>query len=179
MQQSRLRLEHYNLMHLHLEPVLEAESAALGSYADFEKATLGSSIQFSPVELPNGESRYSVDLTLTAGPREGHSDFPYRLKIQLLGIFDGRDLPEEKREALVAVNGASMLYGVAREVLLSLTSRSVGGPVMLPTVEFSQFGDSFLKNRQAEHPAREALPDKKEKATSASHPHPKKPKKDD
>lgn len=179
MQQSRLRLEHYNLMHLHLEPVLEAESAALGSYADFEKATLGSSIQFSPVELPNGESHYSVDLTLTAGPKEGQSNFPYRLKIQLLGIFDGRDLPEEKREALVAVNGASMLYGVAREVLLSLTSRSVGGPVMLPTVEFSQFGDSLQKNRQAEPLAREALPDKKEEAKSASHPQPKKHKKGD
>jgi preprotein translocase subunit SecB len=158
MQQSRLRLEHYNLMHLHIEPVIDAESPELGSYADFAKAAFSSNIQFNPVELPNGESRYTVDLTLVAGPQEGQSNFPYRLKIQLLGIFDGRELPAEKRESLVAANGASMLYGIAREMLLGLTFRSVGGPVMLPTVEFSQFGDTIQRKHHGDNSLPEAKP---------------------
>ncbi|WP_235566327.1 protein-export chaperone SecB [Methylibium sp. Root1272] len=137
-------------MKLHLEPVVEAESVALGSYADFEKADFSSSIEFGPVSVPDGEDHYSVTLTLNAGPEEGQTNFPYRLEIQLIGIFDGKDLPVERRKPLVAVNGASMLYGIAREMLLGLTFRSVGGPVMLPTVEFSEFGREMEEKAQAE-----------------------------
>jgi preprotein translocase subunit SecB len=143
MKQSRLRLEHYNLMHLHLEPVIEAASVALGSYANFEQASFGSEVAMRPFTLQNDDVRYSVELKLSASPKEGQKDFPYSIRIGLIGVFDGRSLPEEKRDQLVVVNGASMLYGIAREIVLSLTSRSVGGPVMLPTVEFSELGEDI------------------------------------
>jgi preprotein translocase subunit SecB len=95
------------------------------------------------MDLPNGEMRHTVELKLEAEPNADTPGFPYKLQITLVGVFDGRQLPEEKREALVAVNGASMLYGVAREILLGLTSRAVQGAVMLPTVEFSQLAEQI------------------------------------
>ena len=143
MRPSKLKLEHYNLISLHVEPVLDAPSPALGTYADLSNIDFGSTVQLGTMDLPNGEARQTVELKLEAEPNADTPGFPYKLQITLVGVFDGRQLPEEKRDALVAVNGASMLYGVAREILLGLTSRAVQGAVMLPTVEFSQLAEQI------------------------------------
>lgn len=152
MEASRLKLEHYNLLEVHLEPVVESESTALGSYANFEEADFESHVGLQDFELPSGEKRFTVQLRLRAGPKEGSKNFPYKFEVAMLGIFDGSKLPEEKREQLVAVNGASLLYSSARELLISLTSRSVGGAVLLPTVQFTDVAMDIEKKRLAAEP---------------------------
>ena len=147
MELSRLKLEQYNLTGFSLDPIDGAEPVALGAYANPSDANFGSNTNFQTVQLENGEQRFTVELNLHAEPREGGT-FPYRFKIALVGLFDGHDLPEERREPLVCVNGASMLYGVAREMLLGISHRFIHGPIMLPTVHFGSIGKD-MENKSA------------------------------
>ena len=138
MEQSRLRLEHYNLQRVSLQPVDGVEPTPLGAYADFAQAKLGSKVVTGVMTLANDETRHTIELTLTGGPKEPGAAFPYQFEIGYIGIFDGRELPEAQRENLVMVNGTSMLYGISRETLLGLTARSERGAMMLPSVNFAQ-----------------------------------------
>lgn len=166
MEKSRLVLEHYNLLRLVLEPAADGEPVPLGTYPDFGAAKFGSSIQLGNIQLPSGEPRFTVQLRLRAEPKEG-GKFPYKLEIELLGVFDGERLSEEKRDALVAVNGASLLYGAAREIVLGLTSRSLMGAVLLPSVTFESFGEQVLAEKKRPGIAT-ALPAEDGRETSAT-----------
>jgi len=79
---------------------------------------------------------FVVTLKLDHAPADD-SVFPYSFMIEAEGLFtidhDG-DLDERRR--LVAVNGASILYGAMREQLLTLSSRHRYGPVLLPCLDF-------------------------------------------
>ena len=60
----------------------------------------------------------------------------------LVGFFgcrDGFPSPEDE-EQFVRVNGSSMLYGAAREIVRSLTSRGPWGELMLPGISFYDKG---------------------------------------
>lgn len=73
-------------------------------------------------------------VTLTIASKRGQ---PYKFKINLVGFFKIRpDVPEEERGRIAAVNGASMLYGSAREFIFMATSHGVHGTVLLPTISF-------------------------------------------
>lgn len=61
----------------------------------------------------------------------------YTGHIQLVGVFRINDQwPAEKMEMLVRVNGSSVLYGAARELVANLTARGPWPMVMLPTLSF-------------------------------------------
>lgn len=61
----------------------------------------------------------------------------YNIDMQAMGVFRVSDGVEQiNREALVFENGAALVYGAIREMALSITSRSVPGPLMLPTPSF-------------------------------------------
>ena len=145
MEQSRLRLEHYNLQRVSLQPVDDVEPTPLGAYANFAHAKLGSKVVIGVMTLANDETRHTIELTLTGGPKEPGAAFPYQFEIGYIGIFDGRELPEAQRENLVMVNGTSMLYGIARETLLGLTARSEKGAMMLPSVHFAHLAQQGEK----------------------------------
>jgi preprotein translocase subunit SecB len=48
----------------------------------------------------------------------------------------GNSLAVDQREIMALVNGFSILYSAAREMLLNVTARSAYGPVSLPTLSF-------------------------------------------
>ncbi len=146
MQASRLQLQHYNLTHVHVEPIAEAPSPELGAYADFDNAELSTETELSGIDGPDSRPKHVVGLTVDAKPKDGRP-FPYRFTVGLIGVFDGNELPPEHRDELVYVNGTSMLYGVAREVLLSLTSRCVQGPVLLPSVQFTELAEKIASQK--------------------------------
>ncbi len=79
---------------------------------------------------------FVVNLKLEHEPGE-ESAFPYRFLIEAEGLFsmDHHGDPEERRR-LVAINGASTLYGTMREHLLTLSARHRHGPVLLPCPDF-------------------------------------------
>lgn len=65
-------------------------------------------------------------------------NFPYAVKVALVGMFayrDGTATPEAE-EKFVRVNGSSMLYGAAREIVRSMTSRGPWEQLFLPSLSF-------------------------------------------
>ncbi|AHG63159.1 hypothetical protein [Advenella mimigardefordensis] len=90
-------------------------------------------------------------------PRSESPQIAYNLKISVYGKFAQLNLPafkpktEEESIDLIVVNGSSILYSVAREKVLEITSRMKPGPLTLPSVNFMDARPS-LKNKKDPQP---------------------------
>jgi preprotein translocase subunit SecB len=93
--------------------------------------------------MPEGEEdphHFMVSLAVSS-EKELPDDFPYQFAVLLEGEFHiDHDGDLEERTRLVVINGASMLFGVIREQLLSLTLRHKNGPLMLPSLDLRALG---------------------------------------
>ena len=88
---------------------------------------------------------------------ETGNKIPYGVDLQTIGYFDlTSDISAEEREDIAKVNGASLLYGVLREVLFSLTARFPRGPLVLPSVNFFDLKKSARKQPGVEKESRVA-----------------------
>jgi preprotein translocase subunit SecB len=87
----------------------------------------------------NDSTRYLVGLTVTLAAEEGKLASYYG-EVVVMGLFHVSMSPGmsdlQKVEELVSVNGASILYGVIREMVANVTSRGPWPPVLLPCVNF-------------------------------------------
>lgn len=64
---------------------------------------------------------------------------PYRISLQVVGqISVAKDFKHDDLKKLVQVNGASMLYSAARELVLLVTGRGPWPAFQLPTISFLQ-----------------------------------------
>ena len=64
---------------------------------------------------------------------------PYRIALQVVGQFSvHQNFKPEDLKKIVQVNGASMLYSAARELVLLVTSRGPWSAFQLPTISFHQ-----------------------------------------
>ena len=94
---------------------------------------------------------FLVNLEIRIDSKEGKAA-PYDIDVGVVGVFEVLpSLAREKREDLVTVNGASILYGVIREAVLSLTSRFVGGALTLPGMNFEDDAPSLRAARAKTH----------------------------
>ncbi len=77
---------------------------------------------------------------------------PYNFKIVATGTFRvDKEYPEEKQYQLVYVNGASILYGFIREIVVTLTARGRWPTLVLPTVCFyTDYREKQLEAMKAE-----------------------------
>jgi len=141
MKLSPLQVKHYHFTALSVmaRPDVDIGGLDYGSepYPPTEEANIRTEVSLGE---PDGESnphQFVVILNIACNPVE-QSHFPYLFAASLEGVFtiehEG-DLEERKR--LVVCNGASMLYGAAREQLLSLTARHKFGPMLLPAANFN------------------------------------------
>lgn len=91
--------------------------------------------QKAPENFP-GHS-WTAEMTITQKLKEGQN-LPYEFEITLIGFFACRDglPPAAEEERYVRVNGSSMLYGAAREIVRSLTARGPWGELFLPSISF-------------------------------------------
>ena len=63
--------------------------------------------------------------------------FAYEAELKLQGLVEVTyGFLQDRKEQLAFVNGFSILYSAAREMLLNITARSVYGAVTLPTISF-------------------------------------------
>ena len=75
-------------------------------------------------------------LSVKIQPRT-ESNAPYYVSLQLSGLVRALPQLESKDiETLMKVNGASLLYGVAREVVRQVTSIGPYAPLLIPSVTF-------------------------------------------
>jgi preprotein translocase subunit SecB len=91
--------------------------------------------QSAPANFPRHS--WSVEMTVSQKLKEGQN-FPYKFEVALVGFFACQDgLPAAAEEdTFVRINGSSMLYGAARELVRSLTSRGPWGELFLPSISF-------------------------------------------
>ena len=105
-----------------------------------------------PTEMK--ESEFGVDVRLQRAPEvtEEHrwqltleikcqtapeTNFPYSFRLVMVGFFSAAStVKPEDEERMVKIQGASVLYSMAREIVRAVTGRGPHRPVMLPTVSF-------------------------------------------
>lgn len=95
------------------------------------------------IELFAEEEKYSdygVRLLLKVGPK-ADEQAPYVVQVNARGLVrmhlvqaEGQ---AEERRVRAMVNGVSLLFGAVRELVVTITSRSVHGPFLLPSVSFA------------------------------------------
>jgi len=90
-------------------------------------------------------SDYGVSLALKVGPKSDEQA-PYDVQVTTKGLVrihlvqaEGQG---EERRVRALVNGVSLLYGAVRDQVMTITSRSVHGPFLLPSVSFADLASS-------------------------------------
>ena len=128
------------------------------------QAVKGGSLKAAPLlkptirfkQEPTNANQWRLALTLQLGSQDNTKPFAYEAEIKLHGAVEIIDsFPPESKEQLALVNGFSILYAAAREMLLNVTSRSAYGPLTLPTLSFVQLVAEALKQK-AEPPKTDA-----------------------
>jgi preprotein translocase subunit SecB len=146
MEPSRLKLQAYHLKSIEIKPYEDADALPVGQYADFQQVEFSSEVQHLEIKDEGSEdSKHGLSLKLIINRGESQA-FPYAINIEAIGVFNASGLPVERQVPLVLVNGASMLYGALREILLMLTQRCMHGPVMLPSVHFVQLEKDYRQS---------------------------------
>jgi preprotein translocase subunit SecB len=104
---------------------------------DQPKGTLGLKFNRKWGASDNDPLNWILELTVEFGGDQGEAKAPYAGLMRIEGIFNiHKDYPEDKRDSLIRVTGASILYGACREMLANLTARSSHGIISLPSVSF-------------------------------------------
>lgn len=98
---------------------------------------------------------YAIRLVVGFEPKQPNAT-PYRGQLALQGVVrmhGAKTLLERKQ--LAVVNGVSLMYGVARDMVCTLTSRGVHGQMLLPTLNFRSLAESVALDDAPAAPARE------------------------
>ena len=112
---------------------LRVKAAEYGNVA--APTSLKPDIWFEPVA--NTPNQWKLVLTLLLTSADAARPYAYEVEIQIQGLVEAKDtLSPEKKEQIALVNGFSVLYSAAREMLINVTARSVYGPISLPTISF-------------------------------------------
>lgn len=80
---------------------------------------------------------WRLTLTVEFGGDEDAPPAPYTGRLKAVGSFRvAAAFPEDRRESLIRVTGASILFGACREMLANLTARGPHGMISLPSISF-------------------------------------------
>lgn len=89
----------------------------------------------------NDPSKFRVGLSVSVEPSMEYPALdPYLIQVKITGVFGfSGDLPsEETMHRMVSLNGSSILYGIARGLVIEVTGNGRWGKYILPAVNFVQ-----------------------------------------
>ena len=76
----------------------------------------------------------TLRIALNASPE---SNAPYSFLIEMIGFIDVADsVSDDRIERFARINGTSLVFAAAREIIKAATSRGPFPPLLLPTVTF-------------------------------------------
>ena len=108
------------------------------------KLALTAETSLQQLNEENNYSDFKVSLKLCVAPKEG-AEAPYQVQVFVSGVvrihLSKTDGQAEERRVRAFVNGVSLLYGVIREMVVNITSRSVHGQFLLPSLNFADLAD--------------------------------------
>ncbi len=91
-------------------------------------------LQRAPKETEEHRWQLTLEVKHQAAPE---TNFPYSFRLVLVRFFTAAaTVKPDDEERMVKIQGASVLYGMAREIVRAVTGRGPHRPVMLPTVSF-------------------------------------------
>lgn len=137
MKPAPLRLQNYFLTELHLQARSNFKS---GEPAEWNEK--GFCVTPAHRLLPaDGDKPRCWETTLEIGHQPAPDDnFPYSFQLKLVALFEEKPamgaMEPELRERIIKINGSSMLYGAAREIVRAATGRGPYSAVLLPSVSF-------------------------------------------
>ena len=112
------------------------------SKLDFKDLQIESSDAALPVELGERLWRVLLQIRQNVG---SDKNAPYNFAITLFGHFEVHpDYPADKVQKMVAINGSSILYGAARQMLQDAMHNGPFPALLLPTVSFNEPAQSAL-----------------------------------
>lgn len=151
MRPSPLQLQRVIFNRVSILPHAAQERAISAAGFDFDGVGIRSDIGVGQKQGQADDPRdFLVKLQVTIDNKEGKVA-PYTIDVEVLGLFNvSGSLPKERREDLLTVNGASILYGAIREMVLSLTSRFAAGGLTLPGVNFEDDAPSVRGTKVAD-----------------------------
>jgi len=141
MKTSPLQLEDFFIGNLSLNPTK-------GSFTKSGQIKVDVKLDYKRNESDKQSWMVELDISFKAAQPEPIS---YEGHIEIAGHFTVGDtkIPEEKQANIVAVNGPSILYSSARELIAMLTGHGRNGRLILPSV-------SFIDHRISLSPSKES-----------------------
>ena len=141
MQLSRLSLKNYvvtNLSFRAADPQFSSPEEA-DAFLRESTANITTKVELSRGSSASGEvSIWKVSLHVSCVPAPGTKFGPYTVELELVGFFElPKDFDADKAPQFVSANGASALYGVARELIVTITGKGPYPPVLLPLATFA------------------------------------------
>lgn len=115
---------------------------------------LQSEVGFAVLQEQEGFSDYGLRLTMALSSTE-EAATPYDVRVSVAGsvrMHGGGS--REERQKLALVNGVSLLCGVVRDLVASVTSRSRHGQMLLPTLNFAKLAEHPMAGSTVTTPAK-------------------------
>lgn len=85
------------------------------------------------------EKSNAVGLRVTLGSKRGDCPlFAYEINVHIVGQFESvfpTKMSKKKRDYFVKSNGAGVLFGMARDMITTITSKQAHGSIVLPIVQ--------------------------------------------
>ena len=150
-----MKLSPIQLLDYHVTSISVEASASFkrDKPMDLDPADLSVSAQTKLLDDGN-EPRWAVNLSLRHEPIEG-KNIPYRLSIDMVGLVTAvAKKTDDTIHHAVEVNGPSMLFGAAREILRDATARGPHGPIIIPSASFFTPPSAALPTIKKKSPAR-------------------------
>lgn len=113
-------------------------AANRGFDADAESTILVDDLQVIPTASPRQDSprewQITLRIALNAAPER---NAPYTFLLEMIGfIHVDESVTDERVERFARINGTSLVFAAAREIIKAATSRGPFPPLLLPTVTF-------------------------------------------
>ncbi len=127
MSQSALQLERYFFSKVNIEASKHIEPPA----------QIGTTTRLEVARNNKDKNRFLLSLTVALTAQKD-TPAPYCGEVQVIGFFLVHpDVPKDKKEKIICINGATILYGVAREMITNVTARGPWPAVTLPCLNFN------------------------------------------
>lgn len=148
MKLSPLQLAYYRVVELSVSARLEIDRDQPESHAICDEMQASLEVHHDEDEDSEETSSWTVSLQLEFTPVDDDNS-PYEFRVGLFGVFRcAKTLPSGlDAERMVGINGTSVIYGVGRELIHSLTEKSLWGALTLPTMSFTDFREMLPEEK--------------------------------